>query len=113
MKFINPTTLLWLLRQIVQFGGAYLVFKGYLSEDDAGRAVEAIFTIGGPIVLLVGLAGNVVATFRTKVVVGGQSVGKDAIADTLGTPAAKAVVNTAKEAIANKPTLWESWFGRR
>lgn len=112
-NLFNPTTGLYALRMLLQFGGFWLTINGYATADDVANATGALEEIAGPLMLLVGLGANLYATFRTKLVAGGQSVGLGAVKETLGAPAARDVVNTAKEVIANKPTLWESWFGRR
>lgn len=115
-KFFNTTSLLWLLRMLLQFGGFWLVTNGYASADDIGRAtgiIQEIIAPAGGVAFLIGLAANIYSTFRTKVVAGGQSVGVGAVRETLGAPAAREVVQTAKETIANKPTLWEQFTGRR
>ncbi len=112
-SFFNSTTGLWALRQLLQFVGAYMVFKGYTDEAGADQAVDAIFQLAGPASFLIGFAGNVWASFRSKVVVGGQAVGTGTIADKVGTGSAQVVVDAAKEAIARKPTLWERLTQRR
>lgn len=112
-NLFNPTTGLYALRMALQFGGFWLTINGYATADDVASAQGAIEQIAGPVMMLVGLVANLYATFRTKVVAGGQSVGVGAVRETLGAPAAREVVQTAKEVIAQKPTLWEQWFGRR
>ena len=96
-RFFNSTSGLWLVRQILQFGGAYLVFKGYLSAEQVGQALEAIFTIGGPIALLGGLAANVYSTFRSHVTVGGQKVPMKALP-----PSTKETVKTSAKVVVEE-----------
>ena len=104
-KLLNTTSLLWLLRMGLQFGGFWLVTNGYASADDIGHATNIIQELAAPaggVAFLIGLAANIYATFRTKVVAGGQSVGSGAIRETLGAPAAREVVQlleTAKQSI--------------
>lgn len=108
MQFINSTTLLWALRQILQFGGAYLVFKGYTDEAGAEQAVDAIYQLAGPASFLVGFAGNVFSSFRSKIVDKGQAVSIPAL------PSGKQtmVKEIAATAIEKKPTLWERLTGK-
>lgn len=112
-NFFNPTTGLYALRMLLQFGGFWLTINGYATADDVANAQGAIEQIAGPLMLLIGLGANLFATFRTKIVVGGQSVGKADIAKTVSPGSATVVVQVAKAALERKPTLFESWFGRR
>lgn len=112
---ITPTSLLWALRQILQFGGIWLVMNGHASNDDIARALgifDQVLQPTGAVMFMIGFAGNIIASFRNKVTIDGNAVGTGAIRETVGAPAAKDVVRTAKEAIAAKPTLWERLTGR-
>lgn len=72
----NSTTGLWLIRQLLQFGGAYLAFKGYTDEAGAEQLVDSIFQIAGPLTFLIGFAGNLYASFRKKAVgTAGRAIG--------------------------------------
>lgn len=78
---LNTTTLLWLLRQVLQFGGMWLVANGHATQAEWDAITGAIATLGDPAVigaasLLVGFAGNVWASFRPKVTLpSGEAVG--------------------------------------
>lgn len=115
-KIANTTSFLWLLRMALQFGGFWLVMNGHASADDIARAtgiVQELVAPAGGVAFLIGLAANVFASFRTKITVGGQAVGPGEIAKRVGSGSATEVVQVGKAAIERKPTLWESWFGRR
>lgn len=121
-RFLNPTSMLWLLRQVLQYGGVWLVANGRASQDQVDGVTRAVLSlisiIGDPVLVsavgtIIGFIGNIFASFRDKVNVGGQAVGVGTIRETVGPAAAREVVQTAKEVIAQKPTLWETWFGHR
>lgn len=73
-RLFTSTGGLWFLRQLLQFGGAYLVFKGYTDEAGAEQAIDAVFQIGGPVALLAGFAGNVFSSFRNKLQRNGETI---------------------------------------
>lgn len=108
MNFINPTTGLWLIRQLLQFGGAYLVFKGYTDEAGADQAVDALFQLIGPASFLIGFGANMFSSFRAKIVSQGQAVSIPAL------PSGKQtmVKEIAATAIEKKPTIWERITGQ-
>ena len=115
-KFLNPTSLLWTLRQVLQFGGMWLALNGHATTDDVAQVLgifDQVLQPTGAAMFLIGFVGNVWASFRSKVTVGGQSVGTGEIVKRVGQGSATEVVQVAKAAIERKPTLWESWFGRR
>lgn len=101
MKFFTTTFGFWFLRQLLQFGGAWLVFKGYASEEQVGPALDALVHIGGPLAVVVGFAGNIWASFRSKTVVGGEAVSPSE----LPTLTKLEVKTTAKEAVAERKNL--------
>lgn len=115
-NILTPTSALWALRMLLQFGGFWLVTNGYATHDDIARAtgvIQEILAPAGGVMFLIGLAANIYATFRTKFVAKGQSVGQAEVAKRVSPGAATEAVQIAKAAIERKPTLWESWFPRR
>lgn len=116
LKIFNTTSALWALRMLLQFGGFWLVTNGYATHEDVAQAtgiIQELVAPAGGVAFLIGLAANIYATFRTKFVAQGQSVGPAEVAKRVGSSAATDAVQVAKQAVESKPTLWESWFGRR
>jgi hypothetical protein len=66
LKAINTATVTWLLRRVLELGGAYLVMSGTLSQDEVTQGTDAVQTIIGSGSLLIGLAWNVWSTFGPK-----------------------------------------------
>ena len=115
-NLFTTTSALWALRMLLQFGGFWLVTNGHATADDIARAtgvIEELVQPAGGLAFLIGLAANVYASFRTKIVAAGQAVGPKEIAQRVGPGSATEVVQVGKAAIERKPTLWEQWFGRR
>lgn len=108
-KIFNTTTGLWALRQLLQFGGAWLVFMGYADESTANGLIDALFQVAGPVSVLVGFAANIFATFRNKVTVDGKAI------PTTELPATKAteVKQIARAAAKKRPNLLDRLFGSK
>lgn len=111
MQFFNTTTGLWALRQLLQFGGAWLTFMGYADADQVGQAnaaLEQVIQLAGPLSFLIGFAANIFSTFRAKIVTNGQAVPIPSL------PVVKQtmVKEVAVTAIEKKPTLWERLTGK-
>jgi len=115
-KFFNSTSLLWALRQALQFGGIWLAMNGHATTEDVSRVLgifDQVLQPTGAVMFLIGFVGNVYASFRDKITARGQAVGIKEVAKTVSPGSAAEVVNVATAAIERKPTLWEQWFGRR
>lgn len=115
-NILTPTSLLWTLRQVLQFGGIWLAMNGHASQDDVAQAlgfIDQALQPTGAVMFLIGFVGNVYASFRAKITTRGQAVGIKEVAKTVSPGSAAEVVNVATAAIERKPTLWEQWFGRR
>lgn len=115
-RFLNPTSALWALRMLLQFGGFWLVTNGYATHDDIARALSVaqdLIAPAGGVAFLIGLAANIWATFRDKAVANGQSVGIKSIEEKIGPVAAQQVKDIAQAVVEDKPTLWEQWTKRR
>lgn len=115
-NILTPTSLLWTLRQVLQFGGIWLAMSGHATTDDVAQVLgifDQVLQPTGAVMFLIGFVGNVYSSFRTKATVDGQAIGVGAIAKSVGQGSATEVVQVARAAIERKPTLWESWFGRR
>lgn len=114
MKLFNTTSSLWFLRQLLQFGGAWLVFKGYATDEQVGPALDALVHIGGPASVLIGFAGNIFASFRSKAVVGGEAISPAELPVAtklqVKTKAKEAVQERKSQTLAKKLSdLFSSW----
>ena len=72
--FINATTALWALRQVLQFGGIWIVANGYADAGQVADATNALWIAAGGISTLVGFAANIFASFRSKGVANGHQL---------------------------------------
>lgn len=104
---LGPSKLWWLLRQILQFGGMWLIANGYASEADVARVNTVLPDLFGSISFLIGFAANIYSTFRPTVTVGGEKVPIPALP-----PKTAAEVKTEAKAVVRERSLLERIFGQ-
>lgn len=105
-KLLGPSKIWWLLRQILQFGGMWLVAQGYASESDVAQATALLPDLWGSISFLIGFAANIYSTFRNSVTVSGEKVPIEKLPTTV-----KTEVKTEAEKVVKSKNIFEKIFG--
>jgi hypothetical protein len=106
-NLLGPSKIWWLIRQVLQFGGLWLVASGYADQDTVNTATETILSVAAGIGVLIGFGANIYSTFRETATVGGEKVPLPA----MPAEVQKEVKAEAKKVIKNR-SIFENIFGQ-
>lgn len=105
---LGPSKVWWLIRQLLQFGGLWLVATGRADQESVTTATTTLLEVLAGIGMLIGFGANIFSSFRPAVTVHGEKVPLDALpADT------KSDVKVEAKQVIKEKNILESIFGAR